>query len=71
MIAGYGVDHERYRRDLRAMTTDDWADELAGQAVEVSHIAGRKHRMIGRASRWMAASLALWAAAVACVTLTR
>ncbi len=71
VVGQYGTDHERYRRDLLAMSTDDWAGDLAGQIVEVSHIARRKHALIGRAAVWMAWSLAAWAVAVTFVTLAR
>jgi hypothetical protein len=67
----YGTDLARYRRDLVGMSTDDWAQDLAGQVMEVSHIAHRKHSLIRRASMWTACSLATWVMAVLAVTLAR
>jgi hypothetical protein len=53
------------------MSTDDWATDLAGQIVEVSHIARRKHALIGHAAVWMAWSLVAWAVGVVFLTLSR
>lgn len=71
VIGQYGTDHERYSQDLRSMTDDQWATDLAGQIVEVSHIARRKHALVARAAWWMAWSLAAWAVAIVVVVLTR
>ena len=71
VVARYGTDHVRYGRDLRAMTADDWAADLAGQVVEVCHIAHRKYGLIRHAAVWMAWSLACWVAAAIAVTLAR
>ena len=60
VVGQYGIDHRRYSHDLRSMSTHDWAADLAGQIVEVSHIARRKHALIGRAAVYMAWSLAAW-----------
>jgi hypothetical protein len=71
VVGQYGTDHERYVRDLCSMSTDDWATDLAGQIVEVSHIARRKHALIGHAAVWMAWSLVAWAVGVVFLTLSR
>jgi hypothetical protein len=71
VVQQYGTDLGRYRQDLMAMSTAAWARDLAGQVMEVSHIAYRKHSLIRRASIWTAWSLATWVTAVVAVTVAR
>ena len=60
VLRNYGKDYGKYCKDVQAMTTCDWADDLASQVVEVCHIADVKHRLIRRASLWTIISFVLW-----------
>ena len=67
----YGMDYLSYCERARAMTPEQWAQELSAQIVAVSHIADRKHRLIHRAALWMIASLALWIAVLISIQFVR
>lgn len=71
VLRNYGKDYGRYCTDVKAMTTCDWAGDLASQVVEVCHIADVKHRLIRRASILTIISFALWIGALALVTFGR
>ena len=64
----YGKDYEKYWEESGQMTDAQWAKELSGQIVEVSHIASSKHKLIKWSAVFTLAALSLWAGAVVALT---
>jgi hypothetical protein len=56
----YGRDYGKYFRDTKDMTDADWAEELAGQIVEVSQVASVKHQRVRLAAFFTMVAVCLW-----------
>jgi hypothetical protein len=64
ITAQYGQNQSRYARDLHAMTSAQWLEELASQVVEVSRLAVLKHRRVRWAACFTLCSVLLWVASL-------
>ena len=62
IIREYGKDYEKYVKDMKQMTDEDWANEIGTQIVEVSHIALTKHNLLRMAAKFTLAAFFLWVA---------
>lgn len=62
IIRQYGKDYGKYVTDMKAMTDEDWANEIGTQIVEVSHIALTKHSLLRTAAKFSLAAFVLWVA---------
>jgi Family of unknown function (DUF5706) len=65
----YGKDYGKYVSEVKAMTEDDWLNDVATQIVETSHIAFTKHSTVRNAALITIAGLALWVIAVFSIAL--
>jgi hypothetical protein len=71
IAAQYGNDHDRYVKEIRAMSPADWTAELGTQVVEVSRLALLKHKYVRRAAYCTLCSVVLWIGSlVALVTIS-
>jgi Family of unknown function (DUF5706) len=71
VLQNYGRDYDRYCKDLQAMNDTDWANEMALQIVEVSHIAHVKHHLIRRGTLWTITAVVLWLVALVSFSFVR
>lgn len=62
IVKQYGKDYGKYCREAKAMTDDQWAEELGSQIVEVGHIAAAKHKLVRRAAVCTLIAFTLWIA---------
>ena len=69
IATAYGKDYNKYVTEVKAMTEDDWLNEVGTQIVETSHIALTKHSIVRNAAITTIIGLAFWAIAVFSVSL--
>ena len=60
----FGKDYAKYCRDAGEMSDEDWCEDIAGQIVEVSHIAVTKHRRVRMAALVTALAFFIWCGAL-------
>jgi hypothetical protein len=65
----YGHDFEKYVKELKGMSEDDWLKEVGTQIVETSHIALAKHKTVRAAAQTTIVGLVCWVVAVFCISL--
>lgn len=69
IATGYGKDYNKYVTEVKAMTDDDWLNEVGTQIVETSHIALTKHSTVRNAALTTIVGLVCWAIAIFSVSL--
>ena len=65
----FGKDYGKYITEMKAMTEDDWLNEVGTQIVEISHIATSKHSAVKVAAIITIVGLASWAVAIVSTSL--
>ena len=65
----FGKDYGKYVTEMKAMTEDDWLNEVGTQIVETSHIALNKHSAVKLAALVSIVGLASWAVALVSTSL--
>ncbi len=60
IIREYGKDYAKYVKDTKAMSEENWAEEIGTQIVEISHIALTKHRLLKAAAWFSLGAFIFW-----------
>lgn len=60
----FGKDYGKYVSEMKAMSSDDWMNEIGTQIVETSHIALEKHCAVKKSAIISLFGLACWVVAV-------
>ncbi len=64
IATSYGKDYAKYVAEMKAMTVDDWLNDVGTQIVEISHIALNKHLLVKWAAVFTVVGLVSWAISV-------
>ena len=69
IATGFGKDYGKYVAEVKAMSEEDWLNEVGTQIVETSHIALTKHSTVRNAALISIVGLACWVVAVFSISL--
>jgi hypothetical protein len=69
IATGFGKDYGKYVAEVKAMSEEDWLNEVSTQIVETSHIALTKHSTVRNAALISIVGLACWVVAVFSISL--
>jgi hypothetical protein len=69
IATSFGKDYAKYVAEVRAMSEEDWLNEVGTQIVETSHIALTKHSTVRNAALITIVGLVSWVIAVFSVAL--